>query len=179
MVVFVLYVKADLEGVATMSFVDGANLCFSVRNPLSPDTDVRERIVVDTSALVETDVPVHGRHRSQPATIHFALKWEGEQTKSTIKVLTPTNDGNEGKQSGNAAVVRKMLGKDNGTFVPMLTIDCQGLEPYAFHPIGGEFAVTNTAGDVFDPVDLSSGDWSEYDLGSGTTSIFNLQSRFE
>ena len=40
----------------------------------------------------------------------------------------------------------------------MLIFDCHGLEPFDFHPIGGEFIVTNKAGVKFDNVDMPDGD---------------------
>jgi hypothetical protein len=40
--------------------------------------------------------------------------------------------------------------------------------------------VVNEAGVKFDQVDLSGGDWSEYDLATtGTTSIKQLETKFE
>jgi hypothetical protein len=184
MVVFVLYVKADLKGIASVALVPGKDVCISVRNPID-DTEVREKIVIDSSALEESEKvggELRGLDREPPC--HFALKWQGANKRSTIQVL---NGDSNHKQSGkkghatrpNADVTspRVMLAEDSGTFVPMLTLECQGLEPYAFHPMGTEFVVTNSAG-VTKPVDLSGGSWSEYDLGSGSTFISNFETKF-
>ena len=38
------------------------------------------------------------------------------------------------------------------------------MEPYAFHPLGNEFKVVSEGGAEFEQdVDLSEGDWAEYD----------------
>lgn len=40
----------------------------------------------------------------------------------------------------------------------------RGLEPYGFHPLGNEFKVVSEGGAVFEEdVDLSEGDWGDYD----------------
>ena len=53
---------------------------------------------------------------------------------------------------------------DSGDYVPILAMECRGLEPYAFHPLGNEFRVVSEGGVVFEEdVDLSDGDWGEYD----------------
>lgn len=194
---FVLYIKADLEGVASVRYVPGTNLCLSVRNPLN-DYEIRENVVIETDALLEEPEPTknsktdHVAHR-EPAC-NFALKWEGAAQRSTIQILSTSEDdadkanaknihkGKASKARSNsttwAVATRPMIAQDSGLFVPILALDCQGVEPYAFHPLGDEFVVTNKAGFTFDPVDLSTGSWSEFDLGSGTTSISNLESKF-
>jgi hypothetical protein len=43
-------------------------------------------------------------------------------------------------------------------------MECRGLEPYAFHPMGNEFKIISDGGTIFDKdVDLSEGDWGDYD----------------
>ena len=197
MVVFVLYIKADLEGVASVSYVPGTNLCISVRNPLN-NYEIRENVVIETDVLLEEPEPTknsrndHVAHR-EPAC-NFALKWEGATQRSTIQILSMSEDdadtpstntpskGKAGKARSNSTTrtvaTRNMFAQDSGLFVPILALDCHGVEPYAFHPLGDEFVVTNKAGFRFDPVDLSTGTWSEFDLGTGTTSISNLESKF-
>lgn len=171
MVVYVLYIKADLEGVASVALQNGANLCISVRNPMDQN-QVREKVVIDTSALEAAEESHHhAKHHHAEAPCHFALKWDhDEPTRSTIRVLPSGQKGPE---------LREIKSEDSGNFVPMLALDCQGIEPFEFHPMGDEFVVTNNNGNVFDKADLSSGDWSEFDLGTGSTSVTNLQSKFE
>lgn len=176
MVLYTLYLKADLEGVQSLKLKERADICLSVRNPVDA-LEVRERIVVDSTALEPAvDEPAdshskhnhskhHSKHHHKAHPCHFSMKWSGASSPSTIRVV-----------EGSA---NEMLATDHGIFVQMLTLECDGLEPFAFHPLGKEFVVTNQAGKEFSQVDLSSGDWSEYDLSAGTTSVLNLEAKFE
>jgi hypothetical protein len=191
MVVFVLYVKADLGGVDSVSLVHGTNLCISVRNPLN-DYEIREKVVIEASVLEEQEPKHPNDHSHREPVCHFAVKWEGATERSTIQVLGKTEDeaaaatrrtskkGISKARSHSTSLVttRDMTAQDSGEFVPMLSLECHGVEPYAFHPMSGEFNVTNKAGVKFDGADLSAGTWSEFDLGSGTTSISNLEFKF-
>jgi hypothetical protein len=184
MVVYVLYIKADLESVASVALQPGANLSVSVRNPL--DVNQVRKIVIDMSALEpEVAAKEHMKNTHAEAPCHFALKWDhDEQTRSTIHVLglsstAATTGNNKKSKKSKVPPVREMKGSDSGSFVPMLALDCQGIEPFAFHPMANEFLVTNSAGVQFQEVDLSSGDWDAYDLSTGTTSVMSLQAKFE
>jgi hypothetical protein len=176
MVVYILFIKADLDGVASAALKQQGttrNLCISVRNPVDHN-EVRERVVIEFG---EPALPPdaaghrHGHEKQvhQESPSHFALKWEGANTRSTLTVLS---------KDGQKRPTRDMLAVDSGTFVPMLALECHGLEPYAFD--WAEFIILNKAGMQYDPVDLSaSSAWKEFDLGSGTTSITNLEAKFE
>lgn len=188
MVLYVLYVKADLEGVSSLSLVAGKNICVSVRNPLS-QTETRERIVIDPSELHDAEIPSHEKHRDE-APSHVALKWDGQRTRSTIRVLSSSAEedsstGKEGKgkkskkHRDDDIIVREIVAVNSGHFVPILKLECDGLEPYAFHPMGEEFSLTNKSGIKMEKIDLSSGDWSDYDLSYGTVSVTNFEAKFE
>lgn len=191
-----LYVKADLQGVTSMALIPGANLCISVRNPLY-DSEVREKVVIESGELLEErHVPLADqegdqagdRDRREPPH-HFSLTWDGEKSKSTIRVLgneemeakaaktSGKKKGQKRNQPGQNVVVGEITAKDSGEFVPMLALECQGIEPFAFHSMGGEFRVANQV-DTFDQVDLSEGEWSEYDMATGSTAISNFETKF-
>eukprot|EP00957_Ditylum_brightwellii_P030435 2305047-Ditylum_brightwellii.AAC.1 len=91
MVVYTLYVKADLEGVASLGLVDNANVCVSVRNPLDP-TQTREKIVVDPTELESPALNGHDKHRSTAhAAFHLAIKWDATHDgdhRATLRLLT-------------------------------------------------------------------------------------------
>ena len=72
MVLFILCMKAELDGVEKLSLLKNTNLCFSVRNPLS-DYEVREKIVFNPSETLDQDEG----DRDPPH--HFAVKWEGSK----------------------------------------------------------------------------------------------------
>ena len=171
MVLFVLSIKAELDGIESLSLIRNTNLCFSLRNPLS-DYEVREKVVFNPSELLEQDE----NDREPPH--NFALRWEGSKKYSTLTVLD--DDGaksalkkisKKGKKGGGGGgggeaeyLPRDVTPADNDNFVPVLVMECRGLEPYAFHPMGNEFKITSVGGTIFDTdVDLSEGDWGDYD----------------
>ncbi len=173
MVLFVLLIKAELEGIESLSLIKNTNLCFSLRNPLS-DYEVREKVVFNPSELLEQDE----NDREPPH--NFALRWEGSKKYSTLSVLHDTDDGGgiksalkklskKGKKRGGKSgedeyLPRDVTPADNDNFVPVLVMECRGLEPYAFHPMGNEFKITSVGGTIFEKdVDLSEGDWGDYD----------------
>ena len=143
--------------------VKSTNLCVSVRNPLSHD-ETREKIVFNPSAALEQEdgdrEPAH----------HFRLKWDGSKKWATIVALDEAGSRSalkkrKGKGKKNDAdVPRSVTPEDGGEYVPVLAMECRGLEPYAFHPLGNEFRVVSEGGVVFEEdVDLSDGDWGDYD----------------
>lgn len=167
MVLFLLCIKAELDGVETLSLLRNTNLCFSVRNPLS-DYETREKVVFNPSETLEQE-----ENDREPAH-HFAVKWEGSKKFSTLIVLDEEGAKSAfkkvkkkgGKKGGSSEVdvPRDVTADDSGEYVPVLAMECRGVEPYAFHPLGNEFKVVSEGGVVFeDDVDLSEGDWGEYD----------------
>jgi hypothetical protein len=178
MVLFLLCIKAELEGVETLSLLKSSNLCFSIRNPLS-DFETREKIVFSPNETLDQEEG----DREPPH--HFCVKWEGskkvstlicldeEATKSAVKKVKKKG----GKKDGD--LPRNLTADDSGEWVPILAMECRGLEPYAFHAMGGEFKVVSEGGVVFeDDVDLSEGDWAEYDeKNDAAVSINDFESK--
>jgi Eukaryotic protein of unknown function (DUF866) len=161
MVLFLLYMKADLEGVASVSLRKDADLMLTVKNPLS-DFEVREKVVINPSATVEQD---ESSSRDDPH--HLSLKWEGSKKQSTLTVLSvaeaKTALKKKSKKKNDEFTPRDYTVQDAGAFAPILCIECRGLEPTAYFP-GDEFVVTSEGGTVFaEEVDLSEGDWADYD----------------
>lgn len=170
MVRYVVYIKADIEGVSSISVNSSTeDICISVRNPLNQE-EKREKVVLEAANLITPDVSAHERHRTEHP-YHLALKWEGETNRSTARLLPDDEE------------IQKSMSKEEGQsfdgYLPMLALDCDGLEPYAFHPLGKEFIIVDKAGNEHKEVDLSSGDWSAYDIGTGSSSVMNLTSKIE
>jgi len=129
MVLFILCVKAELDGVETLSLLRNTNLCFSVRNPLS-DYEVREKIIfINPSETLEQE-----ENDREPAH-HFAVKWDGNKKYSTLIVLD--EDGaksalkklnkkkKKGKGDDEVDVPRDVNSDDNGNYVPILAMECR------------------------------------------------------
>lgn len=211
MVVYVLSLQADLQGIDSIALKPNADICLSVRNPLDHN-EVRENVVVDrrefeedpmahsndnrggdpSGGAVHSNMNKHHHVKHAEAPCHFALKWESASQRSTIRVLDDSGaaEDSSSKKSGgknkkkshetSANISASIGAKDSGNPVRILRLECDGIEPYAFHVLGSEFVVTNTAGAVFEELTWTeSGNWSVYDLASGTTSISNLQGKLE
>ena len=110
-------------------------------------------------------------HSNILLTLHLAPQ-EGQKKFSTLIVLDEEGAKSAfkkmkkkgGKKKGDVDVPRDMIADDSGEYVPVLAMECRGIEPYAFHPLGNEFKVTSSGGAVFEEdVDLSEGDWGDYD----------------
>ena len=138
-----------------------------ISSPLS-DYETREKVVFNPSETLEQDES----DRDPPH--HFRVKWEGSKKFSTLIALDEEGSksalkklkkkGKKGGQGGEVDVPRDVSSDDNGEYVPVLAMECRGLEPYSFHPMGNEFKVIGEGGAVFDDdVDLSEGDWADYD----------------
>ncbi|KAF9213547.1 hypothetical protein BGZ59_005177 [Podila verticillata] len=69
--------------------------------------------------------------------------------------------------------------ENNDKFATIVTIECRGLEPVDFEPRMGWKAKGAESGTVFDEVDLSEGDWAEYDDKSELpVAISNIEAKF-
>lgn len=191
-------------------------LCLTVKHPLDP-SEIREKIVVDFSQLEESTTALSleekkkhhpkqkqkhnnnasSKHHDKPS--HFHLTWS-DGSKGTIRVVqvlastkTASSIGSTNTSDSNSTTTTIQ----DDTWFPILTLECDHVEPIYFHPLGSEFAVQNaTTGKWYHHVDLSGGssnssgdddnnnnngggDWSAYDMASGTTAVTNLQSKFE
>ena len=157
MVLFMLYLKAELDGVASIRQVKDAPLCITVKNPLS-DYEVREKVVVDRSEFLE-----QAENAREPPH-HFQLKWEGSKKQSTLAIVDEAAIKTALKKKKKVEAPRDYTADDSGEWVPIVAVECKGLEPTAFFAMGNDFVVTSTGGVEFvDDVDISEGDWGEYD----------------
>ncbi|GFH51319.1 hypothetical protein CTEN210_07795 [Chaetoceros tenuissimus] len=180
MVVYILYVKAELEGIGSISISPTANLCMDVRNPSTGD-EIRERVVIDPNEFVEQEEGA----REPPH--HFSLKWEDSKKASTLTVLSAAElktalKKKKGKSKGkDPYMIRNVTAEDNNEYVPVAAFETRGIEPYAFHPMGGEFIVESEAGMQFDAEDVDlSDDWADYDTENDiAVSITEFQSKFD
>jgi Eukaryotic protein of unknown function (DUF866) len=140
------------------------NICLSVRNPLS-DYEIRERVAFN---LQETVLQDEG---SREPPLHFSLSWDGAKKHSTIVVLddaatkTALKKAKKKKLPGGEFSYLTYTSEHSGMPIPILALECRGLEPYAFHCLGSDqFIVESMGGVKFESdIDFSDGDWAEYD----------------
>jgi Eukaryotic protein of unknown function (DUF866) len=174
MVLLMLHMKADLENVASVKLLRDVNLCISVKNPLS-DYETREKVTVNPSETVEQE------DNSREPPHHFRLTWDGAKKAGTLTVLDDAGAKAALKKKKGAEVPREYNADDSGNFVPILLVECRGLEPYSFHPMGNDFVVTNAGGAEFsDEVDFSEGDWADYDADNDqSVSVSAIEFKWE
>jgi len=144
-----------------------------VKNPLS-DYEVRDKVAFGLSETVEREENTH-----EPPC-QFMLKWEGSKKRSTLEVLDDPKAALK-KKKYKGELPRDYTGEDSGNWVPILAVECRGLEPYAFSALGDEFIVESEGGTWFETdVDLSEGEWGEYDEeNDAAVSISEFEAKFE
>lgn len=114
---------------------------------------------------------------------HFALKWEGAKKRSTLIVLSEqeTKTALKKKKFKDEFSYGSYTAENSGNFMPILAVECRGIEPYAFHGLGDEFVVESEGGKLFDEdIDLSEGDWADYDEeNDASVSVNEFEAKFE
>ncbi|KAF9426840.1 hypothetical protein BGZ94_005941 [Podila epigama] len=69
--------------------------------------------------------------------------------------------------------------ENNDKFATIVTIECRGLEPVGFEPRVGWNAKGAESGTPFEDIDLSDGDWADYDEKSELpVAISNIEAKF-
>lgn len=69
--------------------------------------------------------------------------------------------------------------EDSGNFKTILGLECRGLELIKYCP-GEDYIVESSEGGIFECVDLTDGDWTEYDEKNDlSVSIMNFEHRIE
>lgn len=122
---------------------------------------MREKVSFHVTETIDQE-----ESNSREPDCHFALKWEGAKKRSTLIVLdeAATKSAFKKKKFKDEFSYASYTSEHSGNFVPVLAFECRGMEPYALHCLGDEFVVESEGGVKFDEdVDLSDGDWAEYD----------------
>ncbi|EOD04711.1 hypothetical protein EMIHUDRAFT_67955 [Emiliania huxleyi CCMP1516] len=120
---FVLWVKAELEGVKSLSFpFPSTTWTFDVQQAAGSET--REGVVMDPEEARRTATAGDG-------VANFALKFPGDKRQSYVKFLAPGEKHKELEKHKLRAQTA-----DDGDLVPVLAMECRGLEPIKWHPTG-------------------------------------------
>jgi hypothetical protein len=138
------------------------------------DYEVRNKVAFSLQETVEQE------ENTREPPCQFALKWEGSHKRSILEVLVDAKAALK-KKKYKGEHPRDYTANDSGNWEPILAVECRGMEPYAFHPLGNEFVVTSEGGVKFESdVDLSDGDWADYDEeNDAAVSISNFEAKFE
>ena len=142
MVLLVLYVKAELENVASITFPGNLQWCFDVKDAQSDET--KEGVFVCAEDVAEVD--------GSKGDANFAMRFPDCKKQCTITF-------DEVKKLCRDTITAK----DSGEFVPIMGFDCRGLEITKWQPTDG-YVVKSTGGTVWEDVDLGADPdgWYEY-----------------
>ncbi|GBF90293.1 hypothetical protein Rsub_02399 [Raphidocelis subcapitata] len=154
---FLLMVKAELEGVASLAPAKGAHFCIDVRESAGSE----ERAGVYVTAADTHDLA------GSKGSANFVMKFDkASKHEAYLNVLEIKG------------VTREITADDSGKFVPVIAFECRGLEPIAYHP-EDEWLAKGAGGVAFDPVDLRD-DWADFDEKAGeAVSVMGLEARFQ
>eukprot|EP00201_Polytomella_parva_P015907 CAMPEP_0175067258 /NCGR_PEP_ID=MMETSP0052_2-20121109/16990_1 /TAXON_ID=51329 ORGANISM="Polytomella parva, Strain SAG 63-3" /NCGR_SAMPLE_ID=MMETSP0052_2 /ASSEMBLY_ACC=CAM_ASM_000194 /LENGTH=164 /DNA_ID=CAMNT_0016334103 /DNA_START=64 /DNA_END=558 /DNA_ORIENTATION=- len=160
MPVFVLYIKADLENVESIKLPSSPRFCFDVQE--AAGTEVLKGVWV--SASEEYEVSGSKNH-----TVNLRMKFDKHSKKEcTMNIQSIPK------------FTRDYNFEDDRNFVPVMAFECRGLEPITFNPLGDQWIVTSKGGKVFENVDLSEKEWSDFcDKKNEPVGIYEFESKIE
>mmetsp|Transcript_26987 Transcript_26987/g.74192 ORF Transcript_26987/g.74192 Transcript_26987/m.74192 type:complete len:182 (-) Transcript_26987:461-1006(-) len=179
MVLYMLFMKAETENIGEIRLrTKDVNLRIDVRNSLS-DWERRENVIFNPSETQEQD-----DESSREPPSHFSITWEGSKKASVLRYLGAKEAATalKKKKKYKDGAPRSFTGDDNNdTWVPILAVECRGLEPCAFHPMKDEFVITSENGYVFDEeIEFDDGEWADYDAENDCpVSISSLEFKFD
>jgi hypothetical protein len=130
-----------------------------VTNVISVGIDSKKGITVTKEDVLDLE--------GSKGEANYIMKWPGSKVQSYIKIVDLK--GINGNYSAEAS----------GTWVTVLGLECRGLVPTAWK-VGRDFSAESTEGHVFEEVDLSEGDWADYDEEHDlSVSVMNVESKVE
>ncbi|KII93877.1 hypothetical protein PLICRDRAFT_36098 [Plicaturopsis crispa FD-325 SS-3] len=158
MVRLLLSIKADLENVTDLiPGSDDFEYFFQVK--CNSCHEVHPKFVA-LNRLEERDL-----YGSKGATAHFVWRCGMCKRESSAKFET--------------ASPPQPYAAENGQYGPLVTIECRGLEFVGFDPRGTWKCRGAESGTVFDDVDLSEGEWVDYDEKAAVpVGVSNIESQW-
>ncbi len=95
------------------------------------------------------------------------MKWPGNKVQAYIKIIDLKG------------VTGNYTEDQSGSWVSVLGLECRNIVPLRWKP-SGDFIAESAGGHYFDNVDLSDGDWAEYDEENDlSVSIMNVEAKVE
>lgn len=95
------------------------------------------------------------------------MKWHSSGHQTYIKIVDLKKVDGSYKQS------------DSGSMVSILGLECRGLHPTRWIP-GNDFQAESSGGKIFEEVDMTEGDWAEYDDENDlSVSVMSLEHTIE
>ena len=123
----------------------------------SGGSEVREGVFVSSEETAELE--------GSRGEANLVMKFPGGTKQCSMSVVSP-----KGKT--------RALTADDSDFVPIVAFECRGMEPIKWAPMG-DFCCESTGGKKYTDVDLSDGEWFEYDDENDlSVSIQNIEHEF-
>ena len=98
---------------------------------------------------------------------NYVMKWPGSNQQAYIKIV-------QVKKCNNSYDMEM-----SGQYSAILALECRGLEPIAWIP-SSDFEAETITGKLFPTVDLSEGDWCDFDEDNDMpVSVMGLDYRIE
>lgn len=137
--------QAELTGVGSVAWPEGHRWCCDIQE--AGGSEVREKVMISNEE--ETEL------QGSKGTAHFVIRFGGKGSREAYCTVEQAPASKLCKGSYTEG--------DSGTWVPVVVLECRGMEPVRWHPQGG-FTVTSAGeqGTEFPDADLSE-DWCEYD----------------
>ncbi|KAJ7487511.1 hypothetical protein B0H11DRAFT_1860583 [Mycena galericulata] len=156
MVRLLLSIKAELENVTSLEPLDNFTFFFQVKCNSCHETHDKH---VALNRHEEFDLP-----GSKGNTANFVWRCKFCKRESSAKF--------------EDAYPIRAYDAENGQFGPLLQIECRGLEFIGFDP-RGVWKCKGITGTVFPEVDLTEGEWNDYDEKSALpVGISEIESRW-
>ncbi|KAF4654210.1 hypothetical protein FOL47_010099 [Perkinsus chesapeaki] len=159
MVIQILYMKANLDGLSELTAPTDHYWCFDVAG--TNTDEIRERVTVNCMDKEE----VSGSRGTANLVINFkGLKKEATIVQTNVKKMK---------------INQTYTADDSDKWVPLIAFECRGCEITKWHPHTGYRAISTGGGTVFENVDLSD-DWCDYDADNdASVGVYDLEWKLE
>jgi len=150
-----VYIKAELENVTNLKPVSDFTWHFKIECTSCHETD-DNWITINPEDTVEVS--------GSKATANLVMRCKFCRREASASFLD---------SAGSYSI------EHVNKFAKLAVIDCRGLEPVDFDPRSGWTAQGVESGSKFEDIDLTEGDWAEYDEKAGEpVGISNIESEF-
>ncbi|KAL9244140.1 hypothetical protein vseg_017946 [Gypsophila vaccaria] len=170
MVNYKLMITAEMENVATLQPMNGLDdphftVYFKLRCELCGE-------VSEKDSCVSKDVEVTVPKSTHVANLVQKCKFCGRE--GNIKLVPVRRPWERDLTPLTAADCKAEKYK------PLIGFECCGLEPFGTYFLGPQWKVQARSGTIFEDVDLTSGEWAEYDEKKNVpVTITNLKAKLE
>eukprot|EP00897_Mesotaenium_endlicherianum_P002238 jgi/Mesen1/2041/ME000149S01035 len=158
MVLLLVKIKCDLENLTNLvPAADDFTFYFKLKCPSCGELSSKESsVTVGETLSLAKDKSGHKQHQPHPSSkgtgvANLVQKCNFCERSGTISIIDGYGKPYTAEDS------------EKGNFVPIVCLDCRGMQPEEFYPREGWAAVGVESNTPFREIDLSDGDYSDYD----------------